>query len=254
MSKLIDKLKQSSNITPSPMGFGRAAAAPPKPRMALVAGLTAAQAGSAAELINGADAALWRMTGKEKAPAKAPADIPWGCWMRDAGKAEMESAAKANDFIIFTLGAYLSVPAEKAVTGYILQIDPDFPDSLLRGLSEAPASGYLVTSKAQSSLTWQDLLTYQRVCAAVNKPLLAAVPAGLSVNELQALWDMGFDGVVVDAVDGKSVIADMRAELDKLTKPQRKKSRTEVFLPRMAAPAEESHSEPEPDEGDEDDE
>jgi hypothetical protein len=45
------------------------------------------------------------------------------------------------------------------------------------------------------------------------------------------LWEVGVDGVIIDAEAGK--LAELRAAIDKLTFPQRKRRTTEALIPRV---------------------
>jgi hypothetical protein len=87
----------------------------------------------------------------------------------------------------------------------------------------------------------------------INKPLLVSVPLSFSVDELQAFYDMGVKGVVVEVSDVKTAekLGDLRQAVDKLKKPTpRKKDKMSATVPHLQpeAPHAEEEEEEEEDE------
>jgi hypothetical protein len=83
------------------------------------------------------------------------------------------------------------------------------------------------------------------------------VPDDLSSKELQALWDMGISGAVVQVTDETAgeKLAGLRKAIGELKAPAfRKKSRFGPMLPRMEAEAPRPSEEEEEDGGGEEDE
>jgi hypothetical protein len=109
-------------------------------------------------------------------------------------------------------------------------------EGLLRTASDLPVDAVLVSTKeSENTLTFNRLMLIQRLAYVVNKPILVPVAAGSLQIELQALWDMGISGIVVELSDDKSAekLADLRQSVDKLVQPSRKKSKTTAILPRV---------------------
>ena len=95
MSRLVDKLKKISQDAPQPMGFRAAQSATPKPKMLLIASLTRAETGNAADYVAGADGGLVIISASSEAKAlkeasEAAPDIPWGAWLKGSSQIEME--------------------------------------------------------------------------------------------------------------------------------------------------------------------
>jgi hypothetical protein len=67
--------------------------------------------------------------------------------------------------------------------------------------------------------------------------LLASIPSNVTANELQALWEAGVDGVVIEVGDRQPTdrLKELRQVIDKLAFPsQRKRGKTEALLPHIS--------------------
>ena len=89
--------------------------------------------------------------------------------------------------------------------------------------------------KEDYSLTWQHLMLFRRFADLLTKPLPVSVPSRVTSDELQALWEAGITGVVIEVTTGQPQdrLKELRQVIDELTFPsaqQRKK--TEPLLPR----------------------
>jgi len=234
MSKFVDKLKQVSTGG-QPMGFRATAAKASKPRMLLVAAVTLTDTEKITALVAGADAGLLAIA-KPSAGAKAleqlseaMPDIPWGGWLKEAGKEGVEA-----DFIVF--------PAEKAALamfgdeklGKVLEVEPWLEPGLLKAIDNLPVDAVLIAVEDNQFLTWHHLMLFQRCVNILNKPLLVLVPPGVTAGELGALWEAGVMGVVVKA-GGEGLVAGIRQMLDKLPVPSAgKRDKAGPLLPRMS--------------------
>jgi hypothetical protein len=66
--------------------------------------------------------------------------------------------------------------------------------------------------------------------------LLVSISSNVTANELQALWETGVDGVIVEveARQPAGRVSKLRQAIDKLTFPsQRKRGKAEALLPRI---------------------
>jgi hypothetical protein len=240
MSKFIDKLKQTA-AGGKPMGF-RAAVAPPKPGMLLVAVVAEAKAENPADIVAGADAGLLSMTklgSGAKAlqqAAKAVPDIPWGGWLKEVGK---EGIGKVSaDFIVFTVERALLAMLDDKEPGKILEVEPSLEPGLLKAVDSLPVDAVFVTAGDEPLLTWRDLMFFQRCANILSKPLLVAVPPQATAAELGALSEAGARGVVVEAGTGGR-IAEIRQMLDKLPAPSvARKTGAGPMLPRVGGETE----------------
>lgn len=243
MSRFIDKLTKVSQGTPQPMGFVAGQRGSEKPRLQLIASTSQAEANLA-----GADAGLLHIVKPDdvKKLEKLCQDkdaIPWGAWLKDT--VAIKKIVKADcDFVVFPASAPLTLIQDKE-TGRILEVDASIGEApyLMRGIEELPVDAILITGK--SVLTWQSLLFIQSFTAALTKPVIVAVPAGITPEELQVLWEAGVNGLVVET-EGKAGLTALRQEIDKLN-PVRRKLKVRASVPRVESRPEE----PEPEEEEE---
>jgi hypothetical protein len=78
----------------------------------------------------------------------------------------------------------------------------------------------------------------QRFADLLTKPLLVSIPSNVTANELQALWEAGVAGVIVETGVGQPVerVSNLRKVIDKLVfPPQRRREKTEALLPYIGA-------------------
>jgi hypothetical protein len=73
----------------------------------------------------------------------------------------------------------------------------------------------------------------RRIAVLSSKPVLAAVLPQISKNELQLLWEMGVDGVVVASKTAGS-LKKMRSLIDGLTSPSKsRRAKTRALVPKI---------------------
>jgi hypothetical protein len=80
-------------------------------------------------------------------------------------------------------------------------------------------------------------MLFQRFADLLTKPLLASIPSNVNANELQALWEAGVDGVVIEVGAGQPTdrLKKLHQVIDKLAFPsQRKRGKVEALLPHIA--------------------
>ena len=246
MSKLIDKLNQASQSAPQPIGFRAVQPASSKPKMLLIAKPTKSDADNLAEYISGADGVLLHIpqnpTAKtlQKVSRTIP-EIPWGWWLEGNGQRKIERIAKAGyDFIAFpATSTSLAIPKGDKV-GRILQVEASISEGLLRTVGDLPVDAVLVTSEREGEypLTWHHLMLFQRFANLLTKPLLVSIPSNITTGELQALWDAGVSGVIVEAETGQPAgkLNGLRQAIDKLTVPSSHKERKgKALIPHITA-------------------
>jgi hypothetical protein len=262
MSRFIDKLNQASQVEPQTMGFKAAQTATPKPRMLLVASLARAGVSGLADYVAGADAGLLpvpKLSSGVKTFHKisqAVSDIPWGGWLGDIGRGGIKQMAEAGcDFVVFpAANTSLDILQDDEV-GRILQVEVSISDGLLRTVNELPVDAVLIAGEQETGyfLAWHHLMLFRRFASLLTKPLLVSVPSSITANELQALWDGGVDGIIVEAGAGQPVggLKELHQIIDKLVFPSsRKRGKVEALLPHIgretkAVPAEEEEEEEE---------
>jgi hypothetical protein len=241
MSHLIDKLKNLREASPQPMGFTAFAPAPEKPRMQLVAAASADNLSKILSRLNAADAALVEVAKSDDVDAleqvcQAKDGVPGGAWVKAANGGALKKVLNAAcDFVVFGPGAPLTI-TQKAQLGRILEMDAGLSEGLLRTAADLPVDAVLAAGTGdEKSLTLNRLMLIQRMVYLVGKPVLVPAPAGITGPELQALWDMGIGGVVIDVSDDKSAekLSDIKKLIEKLSPPALRKKRAAPILPRF---------------------
>ena len=244
MSRLIDKLNQTSKTVPQPMGFRTAQPASSKPQILLIASLTQTEnTDSLSNYVAGADALLLhiaksnlRATALEKIAQSLP-DIPWGVWLGDIGEKIIKTMVEVGcDSMVFpSASKVLAIPQDDKV-GKILQVESSLSDGLLRAVDELPVDAVLIADEqGRDSLTWHHLMLFQRFANLLIKPLLVSITSNVTASELKVLWEAGVNGVVVEVGIGQPAgrLDELRQTIDKLTFPPRKRKKAEALLPHM---------------------
>jgi hypothetical protein len=245
MSKLIAKLKKACECAPQPMGFFSQQAAAEKPRMQIVVKVDSADSEALPEMLKSADALVLPLTRSNDMQAlekvcQAGSEVPWGGWLAGEGKEIVNQAAKsACDFVIFPAEKTPLNILQKEKMGMLMEIEPSLPESLLRTINELSIDAVVVSWKwEENDISWYHLMVYTRLASGLNKPLLAAVPAAITSDELQALWDIGITGIILTASGKRFVeaLARVRQAANELTESDtKKKGKLRVILPRIAA-------------------
>ncbi len=245
MSRFIDKLNQVSRVVPQSIGFGRAHPVPEKPKILLIASLTETSVGGLTNYVVGADAGLLHIpklsSGAKtlKEMSQAVPDIPWGGWLRNIDKEEIKQMAKAGcDFMIFPAANTPLALLQNDEIGKILEVESSLSEGLLRAVNELSIDAVLIAGEQGEGyfLTWYHLMLFKRFADLLTKPLLASIPPNVTANELQALWEAGVDGVIIEVGAGQPAerLKELRQTIDKLVFPlQRKRGKAEALLPHI---------------------
>lgn len=245
MSKFIDKLNRLSRGETQPIGFRAREPASPKPKIQLVAILAQESAEGLTGHVVGADAGLLHIvkpsTGVEALQklSQALPDIPWGGWLQGKGLGGLKQLSKAGcDFIVFPATDTPLTLIENKEAGRILEVEASLSEGLLRAVNELPIDAVLVASEQKEgySLTWQHLMLFQRFAGLLTKPLLVSIPAKVTGSELQALWEAGVSGVVVEISpeQPQDSLSKLRQVIDKLEfSLPRRREKVEALLPRL---------------------
>jgi hypothetical protein len=245
MSKFIDKLNRLSRGETQPIGFRAKLPASPKPKIQLVASLAQESAESLTGHVVGADAGLLHIfkpsTGIEalQKVSQALPDVPWGGWLQGKGLGGIKQLSKAGcDFIVFPATDTPLALIESKEAGRILEVEASLSEGLLRAVNELPIDAVFVASEQKEghSLTWQHLMLFQRFAGLLTKPLLASIPAKVTGGELQALWEAGVSGVVIEISpeQPQDSLNKLRQVIDKLEfSLPRRHEKVEALLPRI---------------------
>jgi len=198
MSKFIDRLNQVSRVAPQPMGFKAGASLSAKPKMLLVASLAGADVDQLAERVAGADAGLIAIAKASLATkaftkvTQAAPKIIWGGWVKDIAVKDVAPMAKAGaDFVVFPAATTPISIAQNRDLGKVLEVEASLGEGLLRAVGELPVDAVLIGGGKKDSLTWHNLMLFQRFAELLAKPLLVSVPAKITAGEFQSLWEAG---------------------------------------------------------------
>jgi len=258
MSRLVDKIKKQSEQLPAPMGFRRALPQEAAPSILLIAKVNAVSAGTITENIPGADAILFsdeagRLTaGLLKKITKTLQGVPAGIFLEESKETPSALEETGCDFVVMSLLTPLNAMPKKETTGKLLHVDSSMDDGLLRAINDLPADAALVTDSfgEGDALVWHHLMLLRHLALLISKPLIVLVPAGITENELKALWDAGIEAVVVpvDISKGENLkeLHETAAKLPRRT--PKKPAKINVFLPH----ATQTRETPPPDEEEED--
>jgi len=227
------------------MGFRATQTASQKLKMLLVVSLAQTDVNGLADYVAGADAGLLHIS-KLSSGAKtlqkisqAVSDIPWGGWLRDIDQKGIKQMVKAGcDFVVFPAANTPLALLQDNEVGKILELGTSISEGLLRAVNELPVDAVLIAGEQEEHfLTWHHLMLFQRFADLLTKPLLVSIPSKVTTNELQALWEAGVDGVVVEVGVGQPAdrLKELRQTIDKLASPaQRKRKKVEALLPRIS--------------------
>ena len=234
MSKLLDRLERVNRGPVASLGFGAAARVNKTRPMALIG--TLSDPGKAVEGASGlakidADGALidgLDLQKNQKQLAQALDTVPWGVRVPGLDSEQVSQYKEQGcDFMAFPAEKALLEALGEADTAYILSIQPDIDEKLLRAIETLPVDAVLLPFKsADSPLTLQHLLTISSVRRAFSKYLLLELPGAPTSKEMEALRDVGVNGLVVDTtVVSAEKLAGLHEEL--LALPRRKRDRGE---------------------------
>ena len=231
---------------PQPVGFRMERPVSPKPKILLVASLAQANVENLAEYVTGADAGLLHISGLssggkalQKISQIVP-DIPWGGWLK-GGRGEMKQKAKVGgDFAVFpAANTSLAIfQGDGGEAGKILEVESSLSEGLLRAVDELPVDAVLIAGEQEKGyfLTWHHLMLFKHFADSLAKPLLVSIPLSVTASELQALWEAGVDGVVVEVGVGQPAgrLKELRQVIDKpVLESPRKSGKAEALLPHI---------------------
>ena len=260
MSKFLDYIERIREGAPAPLGFSVG----PREKvagMALVALVSGdhqqgvgvvAEVGPDAAIVAGADGADGL-----KALAEPLSDLPWGALV--SSLSEEEAAAyleSGSDLLAFPLENTTASALDSEEMARILSIDAEMEEQQFRAVASLPVDAFLV-SMTQVSAAWtlKDLATLGAISRRVDKYVLVEVSQPPGKKDLEALRDMGVQGLVlnVGSVSAESLAELKQALLDMPRPRSNRRERERVMLPGSVYGLSDS-PEPEHEEEEEDDE
>lgn len=241
MSKLIDRLIQTTETVSSPMGFMATKAAPSKPKMALIARVEPAEnMAQLADYVSSADAAIIARIGTEKDAVKdigrSLHDTVWGLWLEEKSRPQIKAPVSAGaDFIILPLNLEFGLPDIEKM-GKILLVESSLGEGLIRTINELPVDAVLLADDEEKpAITWHHLMLCQRFSDLLFKPLLLTVPTSVDSDELKALWKAGVDGVVISVKTVKQAerLKELRQIINQSEFTARPRKKVAALLPHI---------------------
>jgi len=246
MSRFIESLTKLHKPEPQPLGFATGSPARARARLPVAVILGSRNLDKILENIGEVEGVMVRVTGPEdlKAVQRTCQDKnnpPAGGLITETQKELLEDiSADSCDFVALPAEAPVKL-SEQEKLGRILQVDSGLSEALLRTINDLPIDAALFSPGwGEKSLSLADLMTVRRLALLISKPILLVVPPTLSQSELQALWDLGISGLVVDVPDAATSrkLGELRKNLEKLSLPSlRRKDKVSPILPRMSAEA-----------------
>jgi len=234
MSQLSDKLERISGGGGQPLGFGaavnRAKILPvlviggvPEGNAKLV--VTAVEAKVDAILMN-----IEHPKKKEEAFSQVKnmkVDIPWGVAL-DAmtGGDVVQLVEMGCDFIVFSPAAtHAAVIGENRI-GKVIRTGSSLNENLVRAISRLSVDAVLLGPEGENEypITVNQLMVYERLAASAGKHILAAVPPGFAIEDIEVLWDIGVRGLIVDLAvkSPEQRLAQVKEAIEKLPLKKRK--------------------------------
>ena len=262
MSKFLDRLEQISRAAPAPMGFG-AARAQKTPGMALIGIVSGAYAEGIGLLAGlGPDAVL--VAGVDGPPAlkelgqSLGSDIPWGAKVSSLSGEDAQAYEEGGcGLLAFSLQGTSVAAVRSEEMARILCVDADIESDQLRAVDALPVDALLLSVPGRAApWTLEDLAAVARVSRRVDKYVLLEVSQIPGAKELEALRNIGVNGLVADVTTADAAnLAELKAAL--LDMPRQRfprKERATAILPGSAFSLGQTPAREEPDPEPEEDE
>ncbi|MBA7560808.1 hypothetical protein ES708_02439 [subsurface metagenome] len=211
--------------------------------MLLIASLAQTDIEGLADYVAGADAGLLLVPELDSGAktlqkvSRVVSDVPWGGWLRDVDRRGIKQMVKVGcDFVVFPAASTPLAMLQNDEVGKILEVGVSLSEGLLRAVDGLPVDAVLIVGEQGEGyfLTWHHLMLFRRFADLLTKPLLVSIPSNVTAKELQALWEAGVDGVVIEAGVGQPAmrLKELRRVVNKLTFPStRKGEKVEALLP-----------------------
>ena len=233
MSKLSDRLKEVSSGVVRPLGFGLSVPRPQSLPLLLVALMDSLEQQIVSQVVKeGAEVVLapaGPVTDEKtlKAMVSARDGALWGGVLEAGGRDEIERLERAGcDVVLLRSGALAADTLIPEKVDKLLEVDPAWPDILVRGLGQLPVAAAVFRIQAGETMSIQQLLQCQRIVGLAQKPILVTLPPTVGTEALALLRDAGVSGVMV----APGMVKDFRTALKELP-PRKPRERPDAVLP-----------------------
>ncbi len=180
---------------------------------------------------------------------KALGQVPWGLVLQ-GGEPETVAGLREMgcDFLVVTLDSLASPVLRQEEMSLVLQLGVDLPDALAQATGELPIDAVLVPDSA--SLSLKQWLLLRRLCQFSGQPLFLPAPQPATKEDLEALWEAGVRGILVDMdkEGAQEYLREMAKTLETVeAAPKKPRERRTALLPAVSGglAAEEEEEEPE---------
>jgi hypothetical protein len=239
LQKRIQKVQRRE--TGARIGFGPVSKE--QPRAMLLIARAADAAGAAAAVEAGADAVL--VEADTDAAAKVIAEVgakacPGALTgsLDEAGAAALRAAG--CDFVISTLDGTAAAAVKTDEMGQVVEASGTLDEATLRALGPLGLDGLYVNAAGAMTLAQQ--LGLVRLASLSGAPLIVAVAAEATVEELRVLRDSGAAAIVAPGGATPAVLGELVTRLKAVPAPSKGKRKDEVaLLPALLGRGEEEH-------------
>ena len=239
MSKFIELLEKVGETAPTPLGFaaatGRDTAAP---QIVLAARVLAGDLADGPQ-IAGVDAAALLVETEypvDDSVADALEDRLWGVRLTPSPSAytveQVEALVERGcDFVVVE-----SMDTEAAVLndddlGRVVTLDVDADEEVARAVADLPFDAVLYRCGAgKGPLALSDLVALQKVRRLAGQPFVVEVPEGLGQADVEAMRNIGIEGLVVSAPPAERA-AETAAAIRSLRKRPSRRRRSDALVP-----------------------
>lgn len=261
MSKFVELLEKTGEVTPEPLGFGTSKKAKTNPSMLLIGQASAEDLEKDSKLADAKTDAIVVVVApaNEKALDKVSEALKDKLWGVRVGSVSDEQAAnfkeKGCDFIVFDPENTSAGLLNDEDMGKIIAINSELDEDQGQAIHMLSVDCALFTpAESVSPLTVQRLIDIEVIRGMVGMMFIMSTPADLGKAELEALRNGGVAGLVVNLKSADDIAKTKEAIDDLPRRPGRGKGGLMAQAPAAGFAAFATASEPDEEDDEEDDE
>ena len=238
MNKFLDLLDSIREGAPAPLGFG-ASRAEKLPGIALIS-LVSEDHKKAITMVSKSSVDAVIIKGLDtpsdvKTITKPLGNVPWGAKVSELSEGQAQGYQDdGSDLVVFNVEGTAASNLVCDQIARVLCIDIGLEEDKLRALASLPVDVFLLSMKNVSS-PWsiQDLADLSVISRRVDKYILLEVSAPPVGKDLEALRDIGVNGIVIDASEATAKLyKDLKEKLINMPRPKHsRRERTRAILP-----------------------
>jgi len=229
MNKFLDLLSRGRKTSNAPIGFGTMLTSKHQRKLLLIASVPNITTRSKTVLKCDADAILFDESILPILPTLTDqlSDLIWGINLSNQKSDEtIKSNDPKADFLVVQQNAPINGYKLFNDTGLFLDVLPNLDERFVRALDTLPIDGLTLRGLQNQPLTFNTLLAIASLRTMCDKYILVELPDSLKTSELNALGEIGVDGILVDTETSSiKSINHLAKALDKLPPPEKTKQR-----------------------------